>query len=186
MNAEADFNEATIRTAGGDIRILLTDVIVIRQESDAGSVQWRLELGISRADPEQMEWSELDDLVQGCPDLQFRINDKTAVPVDEWFGETGSRIGDRLPDISLAIDLTWHDIEGPVDSVEALWVDDAGTQSLGHLLVRPLGYVPVQPRPDPAAASQTGGTGCGASVLLIILVLVSSLWIADGVLASLR
>lgn len=163
MNAEADFNEAVIQTGGRSIPVLLTDVIVLREENDAGGVQWRLELGISRAEPDEMEWSELDDLVQGSPEQQFRINGKSTVPVGAWFGPTDSRIGDRLPDISLGIDLTWHDIEGPIESVEALWVDEAGTQSLGHLQVRPLGHVPVPARTEP---SETG-TGCATPALML-------------------
>lgn len=167
MNAKADFNEAVIRTGGRSIPVLLTDVIVFREENDAGGVQWRLELGISRAEPDEMDWTELDDLVQGSPEQQFRINGKSTVPVGAWFGPTDSRIGDRLPDISLGIDLTWHDIEGPIESVEALWVDEAGTQSLGHLLVRPLGYVPVRARPEPSGSGNETGSGCATSALMV-------------------
>lgn len=167
MNVGNEINTAVIRTSNRAFPILLTDVIVCREENDAGGVQWRLELGISRAEPDQMEWSELDDLVQGSPELQFRINDESAVPVDEWFGETGSRIGNRLPEISLAIDLTWHKIEGPVESVEALWVDSEGTQPLGHLLVRPLDYVPVLARKERSEMTEAKGSGCGTSVAML-------------------
>lgn len=172
MNVEKDFSEAIIRTGGRKISVLLTDVIVRRWENDAGGVQWELDLGISRGKPDEMEWSELDDLVHCRPELKFRINGEAAVEVDSVFGETDSRIGDRLPDISLGIDLTWHNIEGPIESVEALWVDGEGTQSLCHLLVRPVGYVPV-PNHMEAKPEKAEGNGCGASVLLIILLLCS-------------
>lgn len=165
--SEIEFTRAVIRTKGKAIFVLLSDVVPVRDETEAGAVQRSLELGISRADPDAMEWEELDDLVQGRSELQFRINGKHDIPVDGWFGPTGSRVGIRLPNISLGIDLTWNNIEGPVETVEALWVDEDGTQELGSLLMRSLDYVPTPAWDDSPQQENNNGSGCGSAVLLV-------------------
>jgi hypothetical protein len=164
--SEFEFTTAVIRTRDKEISVLLSDVVQVRDETAGGAVLWHLELGISRANPDRMDWEELDNLVQGSPELQFRINGKHEFPVDSWFGETGSRVGIRLPDISLGIDLTWHNLEGPVESVEALWVEGECTQELGSLVVRTLGHVPNLAWDEPSQRSGTSGSGCGSAVLI--------------------
>ena len=59
------------------------------------------------------------------------------------------------------------DSVGPVESVEALWVDSEGTQPLGHLLVRPLDYVPVLARKERSEMTEAKGSGCGTSVAML-------------------
>lgn len=144
-----DFLEAVIEDDGKSWPVRLSAVIPVQYEVPTAvgiRVDWHLDLGISRADPERMEWRELDDLIQGNPSLKFRINGKSLVDVSGWFGETRSRIGNDAPDITLDVDLAWHDLSGPVESVEAVWVVGSSEQSLGHLTVHDT--VVEHPAPD--------------------------------------
>lgn len=135
---QTDFLEATVEFDGDRWSIRFSPVIPVRYEvtTEHGSrIEWHLDLGVSRADPDAMEWDELDNLIQGNPALKFRINGESIVEVAGWFGETHSRISGQRPDISLQVDLTWHRVEGPVESVEALWDDGHEIQPLGRLAV---------------------------------------------------
>ncbi len=172
-----DFLEAVIEDDGKSWAVRLSAVIPVQYEvqTDVGiRVDWHLDLGISRADPEQMEWGELDDLIQGNPSLKFRINGQSLIDVSGWFGETRSRIGNDAPDITLDVDLAWHDLSGPVESVEAVWIVDSLEQSLGHLTVRDA--VVEHPAPDPESddedeGSPQAGTGCVVWMHMALLIL---------------
>lgn len=175
--SDHDFLDAVIQDTGNSWPVRLSAVIPVQYEipTDVGiRVDWHLDLGISRTNLDQMEWSELDDLIQGNPSLKFRINGQSLVDVAGWFGETRSRIGDSPPDISLDVDLAWHDLTGPVESVEAVWVVGSSVQSLGHLTVRDA--VVEQPEPEPSFDKesndgQQAGTGCVVWVHMALLIL---------------
>lgn len=174
--AGRDYVDAVISSEGRDTPVRFTAVHPVKQEiiTKVGNrIDWHLDLGISRANPDQAEWAELDELIQGNPCLKFRVNETAIVDVASWFGETRSLIGNAPPDISLDVDLAWHDLEGPVDTVEALWQKGDNVQSLGHLTVREAVFVAAARAIDQPTNSGTaiGRTGSGLPVWIHISLL---------------
>mgnify|MGYP006214634271 CR=1 FL=1 len=173
---KTDFLEATVEFDGDLWLIRFSPVIPVRHaiSTEHGTrIEWHLDLGVSRADPETMEWDDLDNLIQGNPALKFRINGESIVDVAGWFGETDSRIAGQRPDISLQVDLTWQRVEGPIESVEVLWDDGYEIHPLGSLpVLETISRSIPQPEADNVDAS-TNGVGCAAIVFLAVSTMTS-------------
>lgn len=181
---DRDFVDAVISRGDRDTPVRFSAVHPVKQEviTNVGNrIDWHLDLGISRVNPDHTEWAELDDLIQGNPCLKFRVNETVIVDVAGWFSETRSLIGNDPPDISLDVDLAWHDLEGPVNTVEALWQTGSDVQSLGHLTVREAVFVEAAPAMDQSTDRDTAisRTGSGFPVWIhISLLLLCTIGIA--------